>query len=493
MSPSTRRWILHAVVSPTSWFGFLHLGSGRAGTDEPRVRLRADLRTYARASAAPRASTAAFLSFLWPGLGHAYAGRRQIALLLGVPVLALALYVAAQLLGGADLFAIQLLDPSFSAAVVAWTIALGIWRLIAIISAFRLGSVAERSTTPARAALAALVLAVIGMHAIGGYVGASFYGAGVVIFKPSPNAITPPIAKGSVGPGASGGLGPTSGPTQKPAPDRITILLTGVDSGHDRDHALTDTLLVVSVNTVTNTEVMASVPRDLSRFPLYLGGTYPGKINSLMTAARLDPLHYPDGPMGTLTRQIGFIIGIPIDYYAEINLDGFQTMVDLVGGVDIVNPNPINDPLYDWRDGTSGFQMSVGPHHLNGRLALAYVRSRQGIGDSDFTRARRQQQVLSALRVEMTTPAGLRQVPALLAAAAQTIQTDVPPANLRTYLALAKQIDDTQTQRFVLGPPYSQTPAVYQGTYMLLLDKKKIAAWSIKVFGTDSSYSTAPS
>jgi LCP family protein required for cell wall assembly len=403
--------------------------------------------------------------------------------------------VLIQLAGGVDLFAIQLIDPSFAVAVIVWTIAIAIWRLVAIGSAFRLGPRSGRASTSARAILAVLVIAVIGMHAAVGYVALSFYRAGSVIFEPSPDGTTPPLAAQSGGPAPSFSLAPgatpTVAPSAAPQTNRTTILLMGVDSGHDRNHALTDTLLVLSVDRVDKTAVMLSIPRDISEFKLYSGGTYHGKINSLMTAARLDPNRFPDGPIGTLTRQIGFIIGVPVDYYAQINLEGFEQMVNLVGGVDIDNPRAINDPLYDWFDGTSGFQLSAGPHHLNGRLALAYVRSRQGIGDSDFTRARRQQQVLSALRLKMTTPDGLRQLPALLDAATRTIHTDFPANQLRDYLALAKEVGDDQTQRYVLGPPYARTPATPGSTYILLLDHDRIAKLSIKVFGSDSAYATA--
>ena len=84
---------------------------------------------------------------------------------------------------------------------------------------------------------------------------------------------------------------------------------------------------------------------------------------------------------------MGFLLGAPIHYYAAIDLAGFRRMIDLVGGVTIDNREAINDPRYDWLDGTSGFQLSAGKHHLDGRTALAYVRSRQGVGDNDFNRA----------------------------------------------------------------------------------------------------------
>lgn len=454
------------------------------------VRLPADLSTHPVAGPVrPRPSLAAFLSFLWPGLGHVYGRRYRTAAVLGIPVLILFGYVAVQLLGGVDLFAIQLIDPAFAAGVIAWTIALAVWRLVAIGTAYRLGSRAARASSASRMVLSILIVGVIGMHAFVGYLAGSFFQAGSVIFAPSPDGTTPPVAFGSRPPfSLAPGATPTIAPTPAPVTNRTTILLMGVDSGYGREHALTDTLLVLSVDRVDKTAVMMSIPRDIAEFELYSGGTYSGKINSLMTAARLDPARFPDGPIGTLTRQIGFIIGVPVDYYAQIDLKGFEQMVNLVGGVDIDNPRAINDPLYDWFDGTQGFQLSAGPHHLDGRLALAYVRSRQGIGDSDFTRARRQQEVLGALRLKMTTPAGLRQLPGLLDAASRTVRTDFPADQLRDYLALAKEVGDDQTQRFVLGPPYARTPTTPGSTYVLLLDRDRIATLSIKVFGSDSAY-----
>jgi polyisoprenyl-teichoic acid--peptidoglycan teichoic acid transferase len=473
----------------------------RRGFEAVGARLRADLSNpNAPDAERPRPLLAATLSFLWPGLGHAYATRWLWAAILGLPVVALALYVAIQVAGGADLFAVQMIDPAFAAGVIAWTVGLCAWRLFAIGTAFQLGSTAARAAVPARVGLAVLVVAVLAMHGYVGYVAVSFYQAGTAIFVPSPDASTPPIAAASASaaptgaatstaPGASATTAPTTAPPSSQAPsNRVTFLLTGVDSGHDREHALTDTLLVVSFDTVDKTAVMMSVPRDISEFDLYSGGTYHGKINSLMTAALNDPAHYPDGPMGTLTRQIGYIIGVPVDYYAQLNLDGFSKMINLVGGVDVDNPRAIDDPVYDWFDGTHGFKLSAGKHHLDGRIGLAYVRSRQGIGDNDFTRARRQQQVIAALRAKMTTASALQKLPDLLDVASKTIRTDFPADKIRDYLGLAKQIGDDQTQRYVLGPPYAKTPTVPGSTYILLLDKARIAKLSIKAFGADSAY-----
>ena len=155
--------------------------------------------------------------------------------------------------------------------------------------------------------------------------------------------------------------------------------------------------------------MLISIPRDISDFELYDGRTFTGKINSFMTWVRNHPDDFEDEPLTTpWSSRSASSIGAPIHYYAA-DRPGRASgeMIDEVGGVTIDNPKAINDPRYDWLDGRYGFKLSAGEHKLNGQEALAYVRSRQGVGDSDFQRARRQQQVLLALRAKLTSPAML--------------------------------------------------------------------------------------
>ena len=349
-----------------------------------------------------------------------------------------------------------------------------------------------------------LGLAVVIPHGVASYYAWSFYDAGTQIFQadaPAPATSPGPLSSASATPGASPSPSDNgtfvAPPTALPSPtaDRVTFLLTGVDSGHDRAHALTDTMLVASVDRQTKQAVMLSIPRDISNFPLYSGGRFRGKINSLMTAAGNDPKRFPDGPVLTLTREIGYLIGVPINYYAAINLDGFQKMVDLVGGVDIDNPKSDQRPalrlvrrhlrVHDCRPDTITSMAGT---------ALAYVRSRQGAGDSDFTRAARQQQVLVALRAKLGTAALLEKLPDLLKVAAKTIRTDFPPGQVREYLELANDVSDTSIERHVLGPPYAVHPPnnTTGGIYTLAFDFKRLAKLSIKLFGDDSAYKSAP-
>jgi polyisoprenyl-teichoic acid--peptidoglycan teichoic acid transferase len=444
-------------------------------------------------------SLAVFLSFVWPGWGQWYQGRRRTAALYALPVLAVTILLAVQLIGGIEKFAAGLLDPTVAQTLVILVALLGIWRIFSMADALIAGTGHGIGRAAAGSVFGVLTLIVIGAHAWVGSVTWAFYDAGSQIFVgdrgPDATPITP-TASGSDAPDDNiNDFQATPIPTPESASKRISILLTGVDSGHGREHALTDTIMLISVDPDTGKVAMLSFPRDISNFPLYSGGTYKGKINSLMTYARLHPEQFPDGGLPTLVKEVGFLAGIPVQYFAAINLEGFQKMIDLVGGVDVVNPRAINDPRYDWFDGTHGFTLKAGPVHLDGRIGLAYVRSRQGVGDSDFTRAARQQQVLGALRKKVTNPSVIAKLPDLLHAIGSSVRTNYPVDSVRDLVDLASKVSDNGTFKKVLGPPYAVHPPnnTTGGVYTLQLDMDRIAKLSVDLFGADSRYAESAS
>lgn len=441
-------------------------------------------------------SLAAFLSFCFPGLGQLYTGKRELAAFLGIPTLVIAGFFAVQVLGGILVLGSRLFVPAFAYGIFGLAILFGLWRIVAIVHAFgSAGTRLVRSRPAARGVLAVLILLVVGMHGLVGYDALAFVDASQQMFPaenptPSPGTTPNPNATDN---GASYIDGHGTNPTTPSS--RITILLTGIDAYRTRSEALNDSLLVVSYDPVKKTAAMLSVPRDTSEFPLYFGGTYHGKINSLMTWAYLNPKATPDTPVDTLTKEIGFLLGVKINYFAAIDLAHFMQMIDLVGGVDVVNPKPIADPLYDWLDGSKpGFYLSAGPHHLNGRLALAYVRSRQGQGDNDYTRSARQQGVLIALAKKMASPAGIAILPSVLKAASAAIKTDIPAANIPNMVQMAGGFNPANIFHVVLGPPYNYHPdsSLTGGVWTSRLYMDKVKALSIQLFGTDSTYYTAP-
>jgi LCP family protein required for cell wall assembly len=440
---------------------------------------------------------AVFLSFLWPGLGQWLQNRPRSAALYALPVLAIVVLLIARLAGGAAGFAASLLDPSVALTLLILVALMAIWRLISMIDTLLVARPALRQRPAALPVAAVLAIIVIGTHVWLGSVTWAFYDAGSQIFvgDRGPDA-TPQVVDASGQPESSDNsvdFQATPFPTPATTSNRITILVTGIDSGHGRNHALTDTLMLISVDPDTSKVAMLSFPRDISNFPLYNGGTYRGKINSLMTFARLHPDQFPDGGLPSLAQEIGYLAGIPVPYFAAINLDGFTRMIDLVGGVDVVNPRLIDDPRYDWFNGTYGFHLAAGPVHLDGRTGLAYVRSRQGEGDSDFTRAARQQQVLQALRARLTSPSVIAKLPDLIRAMGSSVRTNYPVADVQRLVGIASSVSDDTTVKKVLGPPYATHPPTNTtgGIYTLVFDMDRLAQLSIDLFGDDSRYSKA--
>src|SRR5687768_2377275 len=427
-----------------------------------------------------------------PGLGQWYLGRLGPAVLYALPVLIVGGLLVLQLSEGLTVFAARMLEPTFALTLLILVILAGIWRLVSMLDAAQPRGLAQRRRPTLGPILALMVAVVVLAHGIAAYYTYSFYQAGSRIFTgtaPGDDPYAIP-AGGSPAPSDDYNVPPFATPSSESS--RITVLLTGVDKTTDRTHSLTDTLLVASVDRATGEAVMVSFPRDISQFPLYNGATYGGKINSLMSWAAAHPEEFPDGPLPTLAKQLGFLLGVPIHYFAAIDLDGFQRMIQAVGGVTVDVDRPIADPVYDWLDGSPpGFFLAAGRQKLDARTALAYVRSRQGLGDTDYTRANRQQELLLALRQELTKPSNIGRVPAVLDAAATTIRTNFPSNGLDEMIGLAQEIDGDGVRRVVLEPPtYTVHPPISQtdGTWILRLRPDAIRTLSVELFGEDSAF-----
>jgi LCP family protein required for cell wall assembly len=309
---------------------------------------------------------------------------------------------------------------------------------------------------------------------------------------PTPTPAPTPTVDGSL-PSATTTPAPTPTPSPSPSPtwgagtnpNRMTILLVGVDFMAGRHHALTDTLMLVSVDLKTRAVSMVSVPRDTANFPFYWGGVAPVsfKINALAKAISAGRFGSPDAPMVTLAREVGWLVGVRVDYYAEIDMGGFSQMIDLVGGIDINNPRALNDPF-------SCTFVPAGRVHLNGSQALKFARSREST--NDYYRASRQQLVMMALQKKLVTPAMIPQLGSLLSIAGKSIATNFPLNKAKNYVDVAEHI--SKIARCVLGPPYNWHPAtsLTGGSWTSRLKLYMVANLSVQLFGKDSRYYGAP-
>jgi LCP family protein required for cell wall assembly len=357
-----------------------------------------------------------------------------MAAIFALPSLALvALVWLSLLLSSPTRLAATLISPAILTAVLVLNIVVLAWRLASVGHAFfdRNRGVPSRAGT---VALAVLVAFVAIPHLFGLQVGFAARDTFARIFE----------------------QGAVAGVTGTPRPgdnERTNILVIGIDKTPSRNATLTDTMIVVSLDPVGRTVSMVSIPRDLVGTPLGNGDVYGPKLNSLKSYADAHPDEFPDGGMRALRDAVSALLGIPIHYHASIDFFGFVKIVDKLGGVDVDPARGFSDPEYGYR-GRYGFSITAGPHHLDGLDALAYVRARRAAGESDFTRAARQQEVMVALRDRALRNGSLLfQLPALFDAVGQAIRTDLPVDRLPLFAVLADEVDDESIVRVVLHPP----------------------------------------
>ena len=431
---------------------------------------------YGPPPSGPRASLAAFLSFLFPGLGQAYNGEAGLALLLAAPVVILIGLIGLVVALGWSQVLTRLFDFRFLIGLIVMDAVLLAWRLIAVMQAH--GHWARPRFRSRATWVTGLVVAVtLAMHVVPAY-----YAVKAIDTLDT-------VALGGQGSDFHDSFGFGSGePSGQPdvgGGERVNILLVGVDSAPSRTTQLTDTMLVVSLDPRGTDSAMVSIPRDLYGVPLPDGTPYNRKLNTLMVYAAAHPDDFPLGGVGTLKATIGKLLGVPIHYFAAINMFGFKQTVDSIGGVDITVTRAISDPTYwDEYDHLTGFYLKPGTYHMNGHTALAFVRSRKGAGDNDFTRADRQQQLLTAVRDKLTAGNLLLALPGLLDAVKNTIATDVPSGRLAELAAAVQGADMSQMQRIVLQPPeFMHADPHSSAGYILIPDLDAIRAIGEQLLG----------
>jgi LCP family protein required for cell wall assembly len=420
----------------------------RAAAARPAVR-GADLAgRWTAVAVAPglddgRRLVAAFLSGVLPGLGQLANGRRTLATRFLVPsLIVLALVLAVWWITPTGRLLAILVIPTTLLTVLALNVVVAAWRIAATGQAFFDRRFRSRPGGIGLAGLVVILVLVALPHLVAGYVGWVAHDAFERVFS------------GPLGAAEAGDGGPRSPGPALVAGERVNVLLTGVDRRAGRNHALTDTMIVVSLDPVGRTVSMVSIPRDTVDVPLGDGNVYGPKLNSLQGYAAAHPDDFPNGADRALPDAIGTLLGIPIHYTAEADLAGFVEMVDAVGGVDVEVERPLTDPKYGGFGVGPGWSITAGRHHLDGANALAYARIRRSEGESDFTRAGRQQEVLVALRDAAVADGQLLfRLPDLLDSVGDTLRTDIPPLLLPELAALADEIGADDTTLVVIKRP----------------------------------------
>lgn len=237
----------------------------------------------------------------------------------------------------------------------------------------------------------------------------------------------------------------------------VNILLAG-NSADDAGHSggeLTDSIMIVSIDTVNNRAALLSIPRDLW---VDVPGSGYSKINSAYVfgkADKFDESGYPPGGMGALEKVVETNFGIDINYYALVNYTALRDAVNAVGGIDVVikssDPRGLYDPNRDWTKSTRSplVRLANGPQSLDGQTALNLARARgsaygaYGYGQGDFTRSENQRLMVAALK-EKAVSAGVVSNPVkignLLDSFGNNVVTDFQTDEVRRLLDILKKI-----------------------------------------------------
>jgi LCP family protein required for cell wall assembly len=246
---------------------------------------------------------------------------------------------------------------------------------------------------------------------------------------------------------------------------RINVLLLGGDDGGGSEGRRTDSVILASIDTRTGDTVLFSLPRNLTRVPFGEGtplqDLYPAGFDGpgddaeyfLNAVYQNAPALHPDVFEGVtepgadaVKMAVAGALGIPVDYYVAVNLTGFSTLIDALGGitVNVRERLPIgNKLLASGRCSRPSGWIEAGENqHLDGWEAQWFARSR--CTTDDYDRMRRQRCVMGAL-IDQADPVNvLRRYEALAGATKEIVSTDIPEDLLPAFIELSLRVKDAR-------------------------------------------------
>jgi len=244
-----------------------------------------------------------------------------------------------------------------------------------------------------------------------------------------------------------------SGPAPEPwdGASRVTLLLMGLDYNDWRageGPPRTDTMMLLTIDPLSLTAGMLSIPRDLW---VNIPGFEYGKIN---TAYQLGEAYdMPGGGPGLAVDTVERLIGVPVQYYAQVDFTAFVRFIDEIDGVKINVPVEIYVDVYDDQK-EGGVWIHEGVQTLPGDLALAYARARNSEG-ADFDRAQRQQQLVIGIRDQLLRwdllPKLVSKAPVLYQELSSGVNTNLSLDEVIQLAWLAQQISENSIYKGVIG------------------------------------------
>jgi LCP family protein required for cell wall assembly len=255
--------------------------------------------------------------------------------------------------------------------------------------------------------------------------------------------------------------------------ERVTVLLLGVDK-REGEHGpwRTDTMILGTIDPESKTAGMLSIPRDLW---VPIPGYGENRINSANFIGDRDK--YPGGGPALAKKAVEYNFGVSVHYYVLVDFDGFEKIMDTIGGIDVNVERTLHDEKYpdpspDDPNRVKTIHFDAGLQHMDGKAALEYARSRKST--SDFDRSNRQMQIILAVREQALRLNLIPRVPELMVMLADTVQTDLQPGNIITLARLTGEIEQENIKSVVIGPNMTVEHVTPNGAWVLLPIREKI-------------------
>ena len=259
---------------------------------------------------------------------------------------------------------------------------------------------------------------------------------------------------------------PTQRPLQKPE-GQVNILLLGTDLREGDFGFRTDSITWVSLNPKDGFVTAISFPRDLY---VQIPGRGENRINTAFQSGGFDVL--------AETMEINF--GVRPDYYVLIHMNGFTTLINHLGGINVQTDRNLTDVCPKWINHSGTCSVGPGLVHMNADVALWYVRSRYSTSDVD--RGRRAQEVIQAIFKRLMSLDAVLKAPDLYRTYTTYVDTDISLSTVLSMLPLAKDVyENGDIRRHAVDFQYAYSWRTMTGASVLVPDKQAIHELMIEV------------
>ncbi|HVL24765.1 MAG TPA: LCP family protein [Thermomicrobiales bacterium] len=295
------------------------------------------------------------------------------------------------------------------------------------------------------------------------------------------------VARGLIGTGT--GVNPKTPGEVWHDKQYLNILVLGVDTRADGGDQNADVIILARLDLKAKTLHSVSIPRDLL---VEIPGHGPGKINGAYNVGVSEQPNSKIAGVAKMRDTVEYNFGFLVDDYVMIDFQGFEKVVDSIGGIDINVPEAIHDTEYPTEDyGVTTLDIAAGPQHMDGETALAYARTRHG--DSDDARRDRQILVIQSLFNEGKQIGSITKIANLIVALGGAAKTSFHFDEQLALASIALNMEESQIDMTSISQPMIQPGTAADGAWVYIGDLQEISAFiEATLAGDGASTETLP-